>query len=529
EGQPLGIDKTDKSTWLVQTDNSPTVVVQYELFADSINDRTRYADDNHAYLSGSSVFLYTDERRHEPRRVVVDAPPHWRTATGLDPDPTVPGAWVARDYDVLVDSPFEIGEHQLIEFDIRGVPHEYVLWGRYDGLDFDRLVADTIAITEHQADIFGDMPYGRYVFMVHSAPGFGGGTEHLNSTIMQTRPTTWRDDDAYNRFLGLVSHEMFHTWNVKRLRPAGLTPYEYQRENYTDLLWVAEGTTSYYDDLTLARTGIITLDDYLDGLARTIGSVNRRPGRDLQSLRGSSFDAWVKFNRPTDDSGNSTVNFYSQGALVSLLLDLEIRRLTQDQRSLDDVLRDLYERHPLGAGGFTTADLLAGLQRVSGEDLAWFVDTYVGRPVRLDDALTEAFARVGLLLERDEPDDDQPAYLGILTRDEDGFAGVRGLLAESPAYDAGIIAGDVIIAINNVRATPGEIDAVLTRCAGGETITLSVMRRDELRTFDIAVDAPRSDTWTLEQAEAPTPSHQAAFEAWLHVPWDAGNSSDAQE
>jgi predicted metalloprotease with PDZ domain len=352
-GGTLRVRKLDKSTWRVSPSPTGRVVVSYTIYANSLNDRTRHADDTHAFLSGSSVFIYNERLRSEPVRVRVDRPEGWEVATGLAEDPTRPDAWLAPDYDVLVDSPLEIGEHELIGFSIDGTPHDIVIWGPSEA-DAERLASDFAAITRVQRDIFegpgGRLPYQRYVFMIHCQPGIGGGTEHLNSTIMHTRPTTFTSDSAYERFLGLVSHEMFHTWNVKRLRPAGLTPYDYQQENYTDLLWVAEGTTSYYDDVTLVRAGLIEPDRYLAIMSRTISNERRRPGGRVQSLADSSYDAWIKYNRSTPHDINATVSFYSKGALVSLMLDMEIRRFTDNRASFDDVLRTLYRRFPLESG-----------------------------------------------------------------------------------------------------------------------------------------------------------------------------------
>jgi len=360
-GEPVAFEPVDKASWRFRTRGVTELRVTAEIYANSIGDRTRHADDTHAFLSPSSTFFYTDARRDEPLAVTIDAPEGWRVACGLATHPARPGVLVAPDYDTMVDCPLEVGVQDVARFDVRGVPHEIVIWGEHRA-DMDRLVADFTAIVEHQTRMFeGDRPppYGRYVFMIHVGPGLGGGTEHVNSTIMQTRPTSFTDDDAYQRFLGLVSHEMYHTWNVKRLRPAGLTPYDYARENYTDLLWVVEGTTSYYDDLTLARAGLMTPKAYLARVGRTIAAYETRPGAAVQSVSASSFDAWIKFNHRSPDDVNSEVSFYSKGALVSLYLDLLVREATGNASSLDEVMRRMYQRFPLETGGYDEADLVA--------------------------------------------------------------------------------------------------------------------------------------------------------------------------
>jgi len=376
-GDALPIEKVRKSAWRVSRNGAESIRVDYRVYANSLGDRTRHVDDTHAFLSGSSVFLYVPQRREQPIVVRIDAPPDWRIATGLEPHPTEPRALIAPNYDVLVDSPIEIGLHERIDFDVDGVPHEVILWGDVEGYDQQKIIDDFSAIIRAQRDIFGNLPYTRYVFLTHVGMGAGGGTEHLNSTIMQTGRAAFESDAGWTRFLGLVSHEFFHTWNVKQLRPAGIHPYDYEQENYTRLLWVAEGTTSYYDDLTLVRTGRVKPKKYLEDLGSAIDSLGRRPGRLVQSVEESSFDAWIKFSRSTPDDVNSTISFYTSGAQASLALDLAIRQHTGNAASLDNVMRTMYERFPLSGPGYTSGDLLAVINEVSGADFTDFFDRHI--------------------------------------------------------------------------------------------------------------------------------------------------------
>ncbi|MCW5776006.1 MAG: M61 family metallopeptidase [Phycisphaeraceae bacterium] len=515
--RPLDIEKTAKSTWRVRTAGAETVRVHYDLYANSIADRTRHADDTHAFLSGSSVFMYADERRAEPVRVTIDAPDGWRVATGLDPDPHLDRSWIARDYDVLVDSPIEVGLHHLIEFDVDGVPHEIVIWGRCDPAT-DKLRDDFAKIVATQRDIFGDLPYGRYVFLIHAYPGGSGGTEHLNSTIMQTTPAAVEGGDAYRRLLGLTSHEFFHTWNVKRLRPAGLVPYDYLRENYTDLLWVAEGTTVYYTDLTLVRAGLVKPDDYLRDMAGRVASERARPGIGVQSLAESSFDAWIKFNRSTPDSVNATVSFYSKGSLVSMMLDMEVRRLTNNAAALDDVMADLYRRHTVESGGFTTADLLASLERHTGTSFEEFFERYVSGVEPLE--LESAYAVAGLTLEPRKPRDDDPkSYLGLDLRQEGDFAVVAAARADGPGYAAGLIAGDQIVALDGTRLRASDLDRRLRRIEPGQDVLVTFIRRDELRETRFKAAEPKPGGYTLSRIKEPTDLQVAVYESWLEQKW----------
>jgi len=315
-------------------------------------------------------------RLKDPVLVNVEAPASWKIATGLESVPGNPRRLFAPNYDVLVDSPLEIGLHDLLEFEVNGKPHQIAIWGgaKYDP---DRLKADFSNIVKSQARLFGDMPYNRYVFLIHAVPDASGGTEHLNSTIIQKPRSSLENPGAYQSFLGIVSHEFFHTWNVKQFRPAGIHPYDYMRENYTDLLWIVEGTTSYYGDLTNVRAGIRKPDDYLRTLSDAIHTMRNRPGARMQSLAESSFDAWIKFSRSTPDDANFTISFYDGGALASLLMDMELRRRTRNKVSLDDVMREMYRRFPLSGNGYTTADIIALLETISESQWHDFFARYI--------------------------------------------------------------------------------------------------------------------------------------------------------
>lgn len=517
-GRPLPVRKLDKSTWRVDPRGVEEISVSYEVYANSLSTRTRHADDTHAFLSGSAVFLYTDEHRNDPVRVRLIAPEGWHAVSGLARDPTT-DAYIAPDYDVLVDSPIEVGEHAYVGFAVDGTPHEIVIWGPAEP-DLDRLAKDFAAIVRVHRDIFegegGPLPYQRYVFLIHSQPGIGGGTEHLNSTIMQTRPASFTSERAYAGFLGLVSHEMFHTWNVKRLRPAGITPYDYQRENYTDLLWVAEGTTSYYDDVTLVRAGLLDPDRYMAQMASTIGREMRRPGYAVQSLAASSFDAWIKYNASTPNDINATVSFYTKGALVSLMLDMEIRRRTGNLATLDHVLRDLYLRHPLDAGGFTTQDFLAALRAASGQSFEPFFDSYVSGTDPLP--LVAAFEVAGLTLE--PLDAEGGSYLGLSMLGDR----VRTVRADGPAFDAGVQVEDRLLEVNGKPID--DLDALLANTDPGSTLELRLERREVPRTIAVETAPPPVARWKLGRVDTPTDLQRTVYESWLGQPWPVEKPSE---
>ena len=513
-GRVLDVRKSAKSTWRVTLDGARQVRFSYRIYANSIANRTRHVDATHAFLSGSSVFVYTDALREAPSEIrMMEMPAGWRVATGLEQ--VGERAFAAPNYDILVDSPLEIGEHDRVAFEVDGVPHEVVIWGRWDG-DEARIVDSFSAIARASTGVFGELPYARYVFIVHSAEGLSGGTEHYNSTVCSTEPTMWGNDDRWARFLSLIAHELFHTWNVKRFRPSGIARYDYLRENYTELLWVAEGTTSYYDELLLPRAGVLSAREYLDWLGTGIDEHLRTPGRLLESLENSSFDAWIKhFHRGSDrtpDRGNQGESFYRKGALVSLMLDLEIRRATDGERSLDNVMRQLYERFPLGGPGFDTPALEGLIREVAGIDASAFFGAFVRGVVPIEARLGDLLGDVGLRLvsPKEDAEGEVRAFTGLRLG---GDGTVRAVRSDGPAYGAGVQPGDEVVAVNGLR---GRADAAtrLEDLGPGEPVRLVVMRRDALLELEFTAGAEPDGSWGLEPVEQPTEAQREAFLSW---------------
>ena len=550
-GVMLPIEKIRKNAWRVNSRGAASVRVDYRVYANSLGDRTRHVDDTHAFLSPSAVFLYVPQRRADPLVVHVDASAEWDIATGLEPDPADARSVIAPNYDVLVDSPLEIGLHKRFAFEVDGTPHEIILWGDED-IDYDeaKITEDLADIVRAQRDIFGEFPYQRYVFLTHVGRGGGGGTEHLNSTIMQTGRRSFESDGGYQGFLGLVSHEFFHTWNVKQLRPAGIDPYDYDRENYTRLLWVAEGTTSYYGGLTLVRTGHTKPADYLKDLSRSIDSLRRKPGRLVKSPEQASFDAWLEYGRSTPDDVNSTVSFYTSGSMASLALDLTIRQRSGGQASLDDVMRTMYERFPLSGGGYTPDDLLNTINEVSGSDFTDFFDRYIRGTEDFDFASVAEVCGLEFVFVPTKHDqtssaddaaasesEDQPAstteesddsaaatpddipmkaYLGL------NLAGTRvsSMLADGPAYASGLMVGDDIVAVDGKRvSSQGDLDKRVDALKPGDAIHLTCFRRNELRELNITLAAAPDGQWTLRRVKEPTDEQKAQYADWLGQEW----------
>lgn len=535
DAQPLDAVKVDKSTWRVTTAGHPRIRVAYEVWAASLDNRTRHADDTHAFMSPSTTFLYADAWRSLPVEVSLTPPPNatdWQLATGMSSSPNAAGWTItAPDFDVLVDSPIEVGQHHRTTFDVDIVPHELVLWTgatpsqALRETDLYTKTPDAIAaIVRTQKAIFGSLPYDRYVFLLHCYPGARGGTEHLNSTVIQAPPEAFHDEARHRRFLSLVSHEIFHTWNVKRFRPAGLVPYDYQKENYTELLWIAEGTTSYYEDLVLVRAGLMKPDDYLKALGESIDALRQRPGNSVQSLRDSSFDAWIKYNRRNADAANSTISFYDKGALASLILDMSIRARTGNDRSHDTLMRALYERFPNPDKGYTTDDVRTILADLAGDFGEFFAHAIDGTG---DLDFEDALRTCGLELHREKGDESIPDS-GLTLADQGGAAGVTEVRSPGPGTNAGLIPGDVIVAIDAQRLRVADWDKLLERRSPGDTLTVTYFRNDQMRETRLTLAARPKGKLLVRRIKEADDQARAVYTSWLGQPWPGDNSGDTK-
>jgi predicted metalloprotease with PDZ domain len=529
---PLAIEKVDKSTWRTAP-ASASVTVVAQVYAFDLSVRAAYLDGTRAYFNGPAVFLLPEGREDAP--CVVDiAPPDgaayaaWRVATTLPREAARErsfGTYRAADYDELIDHPVEMGEFAWSAFDVRGVSHEIAITGRHDA-DLARLARDLARICDWQIGLFGEAPFDRYLFQVTAVGDGHGGLEHRSSTSLLCRrdelphASSGTIDDDYLTFLGLASHEYFHAWNVKRIKPAAFVPYDLTREAYTRQLWAFEGFTSYYDDLALVRSGVIEPDRYLELLGRTLTSVQRAPGRLTQSVADSSFDAWIKFYRQDENAPNAVVSYYAKGSLVACALDLVLRR--DGNATLDDMMRALWQRYGR-AGIGVPEDAIARLaNELAGRDLSSFFARYVDGTE--DPPLAELLGDFGVTLH---------VRPGMGAKDRGGKPatgsaprcplGVRlgadqrlvNVLKGGPAARAGLSGNDVLVAIDGLKATPERIASTLARYAPGETVEVHAFRRDELQRFVVTLDAPPDDTCYLTLDAAASAQAEARRNAWI--------------
>lgn len=530
-GRPLPWAKTDKNTWRVEAGDGATLRVRYTVYANELSVRTSHVDASHAAVQGASAFFFVAGRQDEPAEVVVEAPPGWYTSTAL---PRVGGddgaaeVFHAPDYDTLVDAPLEIGTHARFAVEVDGRPHRWAVWGR-GNLDETRLLEDTRRIVLAQRELFGGLPSPDYLFILHLTPGGYGGLEHRDSTVLVMDRWAFRGKE-YETFLGLTAHEYFHLWNGKRIRPAALGPFDYTRENYTRDLWVVEGFTTYYTDLVLRRAGVISCERYLERLGEAISRFQALPGRRVQTLADSSFDTWIRFYRPDPSTPNAQISYYQKGALVALLLDLRIRRATANARSLDDVMRLLWERFGEPDVGFPAGEVERVATEVAGEDLSTWFDAMLRGTDELDyDGELDA---AGLRLVADEAvngsstgDGARPlpaaalveARLGLRLRTEGGRVTVTHVLADTPGYRAGVNAGDELVAVDGLRVSAEGLAARIGERKPGDRVVLTVFRRDELVTLLVPLEVPRPSRWRVVPVAEPTTAQRSLLEDWLRV------------
>jgi predicted metalloprotease with PDZ domain len=535
-GQPLKWEKINKDRWRVMTGGAREWRATYRVYANELSVRTSELNSSHAFWNNANLLMYLDGFLKSPSTVQVLAPDVWKVATGL---PGVPGqrnTFRAENFDILYDSPFEASNFKTLVFNVKGVPHRIVIDGE-GNYNPEQMRRDVQKIVETEVELMGEIPYRDYTFILHLRQEGGGGLEHLNSTALGfprfgfgtgwgSRATsaapnaTAAVDRDYRSFLSLVAHEFFHLWNVKRIRPDALGPFDYTQENYTKLLWVAEGITDYYADVALRRGGLISEEDFLDATARAIQNLQNTPGRLVQSAEESSFDAWIKYYRQDENSINSQVSYYDKGAILGLLLDLEIRKRSSGRKSLDDVMRYLYTEFFKKDRNYTPADFQKTVELMAGSSLEEFFARYVRGKDELD--YNAALAAAGLTLDRGVVMEggkpvQRPVLGAELEQDQDRLL-VRNVRAGSAAYEQGLNAGDQIVALDNIRVTRDSFIARLAEKKPGELINLTIFRFDDLSTLLIKLGSRTEGTYHITALPNQTELQKQIYRAWLGPP-----------
>ncbi len=506
-GNALNWSKTTKNTWSIDSKGLNEFVVNYNVYANELTVRTNELNDNHAFFTPAALLMFPRGFLNIPSTVTVKPYKDWKIATGLPKVDGKENTFVAENYDVLYDSPFEVGNFKEISFDVQGKPHRFVINGE-GNYDMNKIARDTTKIIEESYKMFGDLPYKDYLFILNLRGG--GGLEHLNSTALQWNKFGFTGS-RYTDFLSLVAHEFFHLWNVKRIKPDALGPFNYEAENHTKLLWVAEGGTAYYEGVILQRAGLISDKEVLNIRAAQIQALQERPGRFETSLEEASFDAWIKYYRPDQNAINNQISYYDKGELVNFLLDLQIRKDSNGAKSLDDVFRYLYNEFAKKDKNYTPEDYKKTCELMAGKSLDGFFKPYVSGREEIDyDSIFNAFG-----LKFDVSTGRQSSYLGANVAQEGEKLLIKVVPQGTPAYEQGLNFNDQIVAIDGLRATQTFLTTYLSEKKAGDKIKLTIFRFDELRDIEITLGGKGSTSYRITSMTNATDEQKALYRSYF--------------
>jgi predicted metalloprotease with PDZ domain len=537
-GKTLTWTKINKNTWRIATLGSRDWRATYRVYANELSVRTNELNSEHAFWNNAALLMYPAGLLNVPSTLHVLAPDPWKVATGLPVLPGPKNTFRAENFDILYDSPVEVSNFKTLSFEVKGVPHRIIIDGE-GNYDPEKMRTDVKKIVETEVELMGgEIPYHDYTFILHLRANTGGGLEHLNSTALgyprfgfgpepKERSETVNSAGpgapplrTYRGFLTLVAHEFFHLWNVKRIRPDALGPFDYTKENYTRLLWVAEGFTDYYARLVLRRAGLITEKEFLTETAKAFQNLQNTPGRLVMNLEESSFDTWIKYYRQDENSINSQVDYYDKGSLLGLLLDLEIRKQSHGAKSLDDVMRYLYAEFFKKGRNYTPEDFQKACELMAGSSLESFFAKYIRGTEELD--YDAALATAGLRLDKSLTAEGTKAvekpFLGADVAQEEDRLMVKKVYAGAAAYEQGLNAGDQIVAFNNMRANKEFVDARIAEKRPGDLITLTIFRSDDLSTLLIKLGARVDSVYRIVPVDNAVDEQKRIYQSWLSAP-----------
>ena len=512
DGKPASFSHISKNQWRVNQTKGKHVTFQYDVYAYEFSVRTSFIDASHAFLHNTSIFMQVEAYADQPGTLSLNFPDTWKTVSTTLPE-TRNNSYTFSNYDDLGDSPIEIGNHEEYEFTAYGVKHKVAMVGR-NNCDIPKFLSDLVLTCETMSSIIQEHPCSTYLFIVQNVEAGGGGLEHANSCTVMMPRWNWSDPNKYKSFLGLCAHEYFHLWNVKRLRPIELGPFDYNAENYTSQLWVAEGITSYYDELSLLRMGLVTQQEFLNTLAGYMSDLANRPGVEVQSLSESSHDAWIKEYRPNENSKNTSISYYAKGLIVAALLDIEICTATAGNKNLDDLMQYLYqEYYKKQHRGFTEAEFQSAATSIAGKNLDSFFKAMVYTPGNIDYAAFFSNTTV--------PFSEKSARVytsGATTALDNGKTVVKFLLRGSSFYNQGINVNDEIIAINGIRVQ-NNIEQLLEQQGNPAKIDVLVSRSGLVLSIPVAMEShPSKTTYSFPLQKLSKDSSTEVLEKWLGIP-----------
>jgi len=494
QGALLPITKKSKNAWEVDLKGQTAFIVKYEVYAFELSVRTSFLDETHGFVSGPSMFMYLDGHKETGGELLVQPHPSFkRISTGLTQKSDVKQGnnqtFTFDNYDQLVDCPIEIGNQYEFDFEAAGVKHTVAMYGE-GNFDPERLKEDMAKIVEEETKVVGVNPNKRYVFIVHNVVGGDGGLEHCNSTVLSVDRWTY-DGSNYINFLNLVAHEYFHLWNVKRIRPIELGPFNYDQEVYTNYLWVMEGFTSYYDELILRRCGFYSQEEMAKKIQIAVNYVESSVGARVQPVAHASFDAWIKAYRPNENSSNTTMTYYSRGMIIASVLDVMIIKQSNGKECLDHLMQDLYQTYYIGKNrGFTDAEFKACLTKHTGQDMAEFFLKYIDGT----EVIPYSMYFLPLGVEVSDVGGVKPVF-GANVAEEGGKVIIKSIRANSSAEDAGLSVNDEVIACMNYRVDKSMLDALMNGAAVGDEFELTISRDKLIRKVIVKITGQKRSTF----------------------------------
>ncbi|AMR30448.1 peptidase M61 [Mucilaginibacter sp. PAMC 26640] len=513
-GRAVLAPKINKNTWHIATAGVTTVTVKYKVYSFEVSVRTSFVDITHGFLSTTGIFLYPKGMLNQPSTVKIIPYKDWTTvSTSLEKVGGDQFTLTSPNFDILYDSPIEVGTQDVFGFDAAGVKYEVAMYGG-GNYDKEKLKVDMTKIIEAETKVFGENPNKHYTFIVHNRQRGGGGLEHLSSTVLGAARDQYATERGYMGFLGLVAHEHFHLWNVKRLRPIVLGPFDYDNENYTTNLWIAEGFTAYYQNIARRHADIYSADAYLADAVGDINTVENQPGTKVQPLAESSFDAWIKSYRPNENSYNTGISYYDKGAIVGMLLDLEIINNTSAKNSLDDVMKYMYETYYKGKKrGYTDAEFKAGFEKFAGKNLDDFYAKYINglAPIDYNKYLGYAGYKItDQLAATNEP------TLGIGASNQPGGKKIVSLVVRDGAgWKDGINVGDEIVSVDGTPVT--DMTTIMNGHKIGDKITVTVNRDGKAYNLPVTLLRNNRVQYKIEDAGTPSAQQLAVRTKWLKL------------
>ncbi|WP_354360203.1 peptidase M61 [Pedobacter sp. UYP30] len=523
-GKALKVEKVRKNIWRIFSEKAKDIRINYRVYAFEISVRTPFIDESHAFLSPTGIFMYPDGFIKSPSTVTIVPYKTWtKVSTGLSPVEGKAFTYTAPNFDLLFDSPIEVGKQDIFEFSAAGVRHEVAMYGG-GNYDKEKLKVDMAKIVEQETAVYGENPNEHYVFIVHNSASGGGGLEHLNSTTLGASRMGYASEKGYKSFLGLVAHEYHHLWNVKRLRPIALGPFDYDRENYTTDLWIAEGFTSYYENKYMLRAGFTTNDEFLNALIGGVATVKNTIGSKYQSAAAASYDAWIIGYRPNENSKNNSISYYGKGEVIGILMDLEIIHATKGKKSLDDVMKAMYLKCKKLNRGYTDAEFKAMVEKISGESFTGFWAKYVNGVDEVD--YNKYFGYAGVTISSENIAPGKP-YTGIAATLGNSAITVSGVDRDSPAWLSGLNVNDEISKINGlslqevfekVKLSSPRIDLdtipIVANKAIGDKMSIAISRDGIEKTFELKLqENPKARLKAGIDPKA-TAAQKAVFAKW---------------